>query len=301
MTFIKKGFRMYTMNAHAKINLGLDIIGVREDGYHLLRMVMQSLKLHDTVTVTEEPPEYGIRTVTDSEEVEDDQRNLAYRAAFLLKEKYGISSGIGIQIKKEIPVAAGLAGGSSDAAAVMKAVNELFSLGLSVEELKREGVKLGADVPYCLEGGTRLSEGIGEVLTPVTPGLKECGILLVKPAGGVSTKEVYEAYDGAEHSVHPDIDGIINDIRNGDITGLGHRIGNVLEDVTIPRVPEIQKIKDWLYKKGLQGVLMSGSGPTVFAIDENRQLLTEAADGCRERFPDCRVILTETCSEKEKV
>lgn len=280
--------------AHAKINLGLDIIGVREDGYHLLRMVMQSLKLHDTVTVREESPDYGIKTVTDSEEVEDDRRNLAYRAAFLLKEKYGISSGIGIKIKKEIPVAAGLAGGSSDAAAVLKAVNELFSLGLGLKELREEGVKLGADVPYCLEGGTRLSEGIGEVLTPVVPELKECGILLVKPPEGVSTRQVYEAYDGEDHSDHPDIDGIIEDISNGDIQDLKLRMGNVLEDVTIPRVPKIREIKDRLRETGLQGVLMSGSGPTVFAIDEDRQLLKEAAESCREYFQDCRVILTET-------
>ncbi len=289
--------KQYTIGqAHAKINLGLDIVGKRDDGYHLLKMVMQTLELHDIITVSIEDPEYGIKTVTDSGAVPDDEHNLAYRAAHLLKERYDIKEGIKIEIEKHIPVSAGLAGGSSDAAAVMRSINSLFSLGLGREELKRLGVTLGADVPYCLEGGTMLSEGIGELLTPVIPGFKDCGVLLIKPDKGISTAEAYGDYDKNEDNVHPDIEAIISAIEKGNIALLGRLLGNVLEKTALKKVPEISEIKDFLLKKRLRGVLMSGSGPTVFALDEDRELLKSTAEEGKKVFPGFDVILTEVYS-----
>ncbi len=285
-----------TEYAYAKINLGLDIIGKRSDGYHLLRMVMQTLSLHDTVRVTVRDDCGGIRTYTDNAKVPDDHHNLAFRAADLLREKFHITKGMDIEIEKRIPVAAGLAGGSSDAAAVMRAVNRLFELGLSNEELKTAGLGLGADVPYCIEGGTKLSEGIGEVLSPVEPGFEKLPVLLIKPDKPASTKEVYGAYDSMDRDYHPDIDGITAAIRSGDITGLGKLLGNVLESVTVEKVPEIKDIKDFLIKKGLTGVLMSGSGPTVFAVDRDPAILKEAYGEGKMLFPSAIMILTETYS-----
>ena len=283
-----------TEPAYAKINLGLDVVGKRSDGYHLLRMVMQTLSLHDTVTVRVSERGSGIKTVTDSDLIPDDRHNLAFRAAGLLAEKYHIDQGIEIDIKKKIPVAAGLAGGSSDAAAVLRAVNRLFDLGLDLTELKELGLSLGADVPYCIEGGTRLSEGIGEILTPVVPELKDIGVLLIKPGRGASTKEVYEAFDTLENAEHPDTDGIIGAIRSGDIPALGKLLGNVLEAVTVRKVPEINGIKDFLRSNGVTGVLMSGSGPTVFAIDERQELLEKMHREALGIFPGYEVILTGT-------
>ncbi len=295
---------MYTMNiknttteyAYAKINLGLDIIGKRSDGYHLLRMVMQTLSLHDTVTVSVGGDNEGITTVTDSDKVSDDHHNLAFRAADLLRDKFHISKGIGIKIEKRIPVAAGLAGGSSDAAAVLRGVNRLFDLKLSNGELMELGLKLGADVPYCIEGGTKLSEGIGEILSTVDPVPARLPVLLIKPDRSVSTKEVYEAYDRTEGEYHPDIDGIISSLKKGDIPLLGEKIGNVLEPVTIGMVPEIKEIKDFLRSKGIRGVLMSGSGPTVYAVDSNDEILKEAYGEGKKLFPAAEMILTETYS-----
>ncbi len=298
---------MYTMNrnnavteyAYAKINLGLDIVGKREDGYHLLKMVMQTLELHDTVTVCVSEKDQEIRTVTDSDLVKDDGHNLAYRAAKLLCEEFHIDKGMEIRIEKRIPVAAGLAGGSSDAAAVLKGVSRIFDLKADLEQLKSLGLRLGADVPYCMEGGTRLSEGIGEILTPVTPELGKIPVLLIKPAKGVSTKEVYEAYDGLKEEGHPDTERLIRAIESGDIKMTGECLGNVLERVTIPRVPEIREIKSFLYDRGIEAVLMSGSGPTVFALSDDGKLMKDTFEAGKKRFPDCEVILTETNSPEK--
>ncbi|MCR4589559.1 MAG: 4-(cytidine 5'-diphospho)-2-C-methyl-D-erythritol kinase [Lachnospiraceae bacterium] len=293
---------MYTMSnnsaateyAYAKINLGLDIVGKREDGYHLLKMVMQSLELHDTVTVSVGNEGSGIRTVTDSDLVSDDSHNLAYRAAKLLSEKFHIDKGMEIRIEKKIPVAAGLAGGSSDAAAVLRAVNRLFGLGLDNAGLKSLGLSLGADVPYCIEGGTMLSEGIGEMLTPVTPALGSYPVLLIKPDRGVSTKEVYEAYDSIEVKDHPDTERILKAVRTGDVKEMGASFSNVLEKVTIPKVPVIEEIKEFLKDRGAGAVLMSGSGPTVFALSGDEGKLKEISEEGKLRFPECDVILTTT-------
>ena len=282
-----------TENAYAKINLGLDIVGKRSDGYHLLRMVMQTLELHDTVTIRKMEPEHGIKTVTDVSWVKDDKDNLAYRAALLLKEKYGLEEGMEIRIEKKIPAAAGLAGGSSDAAAVLRGVNRLFSLGLDKDELKKLGVSLGADVPYCIEGGTKLSEGIGELLTPVKSKIKGCPVLLIKPERGISTKEAYGEYDRNQSEIHPDTEAIVSAIEEGNLPRLGRLLRNVLEKTALKKLPEIGEIKDFLLYKRLRGVLMSGSGPTVFAFDEDRELITAVYEEGKKKFRGYDVILTE--------
>ncbi len=288
-----------TENAYAKINLGLDIVGKRPDGYHLLRMVMQTLELHDTVTVRARDAEYGISTDTGSGLVKDDETNLAYRAASLIKEKCGIDKGMEIVIDKKIPVAAGLAGGSSDAAAVLRAADRLFSLDLGVEKLRELGLSLGADVPYCVEGGTMLCEGIGEVLTPIIPEFHGMGVLLIKPDKGVSTRDAYSDFDKKESPEHPDIPGLAAAVEKKDLKLLREKMGNVLEEAALSRVPEIGAVKDFLNQKGAAAVLMSGSGPTVFALDPDRGLLKEACDEGKQRFPDYDVILTETfCPER---
>lgn len=286
---------MALLEAHAKINLGLDIIGRRQDGYHLLRMVMQTLALCDLVRVERLPGETGIRTSTESSLVPDDERNLAWRAAKLLTDTFSLSDGISVSIEKRIPVAAGLAGGSADAAAVLVGVSREFRLGLTEKELRELGLSLGADVPYCLTGGTLLSEGIGEILTPVLPPFPSCGVLLAKPPEGVSTAEVYRAYDSLEEKPeHPDIDGLAAAIRSGSLSSVCGRLGNVLEAVTIPRLPVIREIKDFLISAGAEGVLMSGSGPTVFGLFPDLRILKRASEGIRLRFPDLEISETGT-------
>ena len=277
--------------AHAKINLSLDIVGEREDGYHLLRMVMQTLELADEIEVRK-IESGGITTSTDSEAVSDDKTNLAYRAAELLLKEFEIKDGVDIRIKKNIPVAAGLAGGSTDAAAVLKAVNELFGLGLTKEELAKRGVGLGADIPYCIYGGTMLSEGIGEKLTPLKP-IKNIPVLLVKPHRGVSTAEVYKAYRDENVAVRPDTEGLVAAINSGGFDG--KMLANVLESVTIPMVPEIEAVKRRLIELGAYFSMMSGSGPTVFGLFSEQSLSDKAFSELKREFKDMTVISTKTC------
>ncbi len=291
--------------ARAKINLSLDILGRRDDGYHLLKMVMQTLELCDTVTVSLKPSEYGIRTesvFTDpagSERnaalsVPDDESNLAYRAAALLKKSFRIEKGFDIKIEKKIPVSAGLAGGSSDAAAVLRGIGKMLLPEVSLEELAVLGERIGADVPYCIYGGTRLVEGTGEKIKEISPGLKECAILLIKPEEGISTAKAYAAFDGMENKIHPDTEAVLNDIRNGDIPELGKHMGNSLETPAFRMVPVIKDIRDYLKGCGVSGAMMSGSGSAVFAIDEDVSLLRQVKQRAEKEFPGCRVILTKT-------
>ncbi len=285
------------IKAHAKINLALDIVGRRDDGYHLVRMIMQSLELHDTVSIKKNPSASEVNKITihtDSDLVEDNEHNLGYKAARIMCDRFDIKDDIDINIVKRIPVAAGLAGGSSDAAAVLKGMNELFELGLSTEDLQDIGLKLGADVPYCIVGHTMLSEGIGEVLTPVPSKLGAAYILLAKPSRGVSTKEVYQKYDSSEHEIHPDVDAVKEAIESGNLPLLAENLGNVLEDVTIPMVSEIKEIKDKMLDLGAVGTLMSGSGPTVFGIFDDKDKIDKAVDVIKESFTDTTVIST-TC------
>lgn len=254
-----------TRKAYAKINLGLDVIRRREDGYHEVRMIMQTISLYDILTFTK--TEAGIVVVTDKDELPGDESNLVFKAAKLLVEAYGIKEGIKIDLQKKIPMAAGMAGGSTDAAAVFRGMNELFRLGMAEEEMCRRAVKIGADVPYCIQGGTALSEGIGEVLTKL-PDAPDCYLLIAKPDIDVSTKYVYENLRANELQYHPDIDGMVRAIEAGDLHGMTQRMENVLETVTVKEYPVIQQIKDFMKANGAVNALMSGSGPTVFGIFE---------------------------------
>ncbi len=263
-----------TVKAYAKINLGLDVIRKRPDGYHDVCMIMQSLDLHDTIAIQTNPTG-SIKIKTNLSYLPNDQGNLVYKAAALFFEATKIKDGLDITLEKNIPVAAGLAGGSSDAAATLKGLNELYQTGLSMDELKKLGVKIGADVPYCLQLGTALSEGIGEVLTPL-PAIPECMILLVKPDISVSTKYVYENLRLTDHTVHPDIAGIQSALEKNDLFTLTKSMDNLLQTVTIKDYPIITDIKRKMLELGAMTSLMSGSGPTVFGIYKNIELAKKA-------------------------
>ena len=279
----------HTAYAYAKINLSLDILGTLPNGYHEVRMIMQSLQLHDTITLTANNTP-GITMTCSDASLPVDEHNLAYRAAVSFCDAYHISDGIALHLEKKIPVAAGLAGGSSDAAAVLRGLNEMYGSPASAEELAALGVKLGADVPYCLMLGTALSEGIGERLTAL-PAAPACCCLLVKPAAGASTKQIYTDYDALVQTTnikHPDTDSLLSALSAGDYDTLAAGLCNVLEPVTMSLVPDIAVIKEALQSLGADGVLMSGSGPTVFALfhdldtakrAEARFLTTEYAPG----------------------
>ena len=262
------------LKALAKINLGLDVLGVRDNGYHDVRMVMQNIYLYDNVTIqkTEEP---GIHLKTNLSFLPVDEKNIAYKAAKLLVDEFRIEGGIKITLDKHIPVAAGMAGGSSNAAAVLVGMNRMFQLNLSDQELMDRGVQLGADVPYCIMRGTVLAEGIGEVLTPLPP-LPKCYVLVAKPGISVSTKMVYEKLDSHEIEEHPNIDGIMEGLEEGDLEKIADSMGNVLERVTIEEYPIIENIKDIMKNAGALNAMMSGSGPTVFGIFKEKTLAKQA-------------------------
>ncbi len=268
-----------TRNAYAKINLALDVVRRLPNGYHEVRMIMQTVDICDVLTFKK--AKEGISLKVDNIELPTDGNNLICKAAKLLLETAGVNGGVDITLEKHIPIAAGMAGGSTDAAAALLAVNELYELGFGMEELKAIGVKIGADVPYCIEGGTALAEGIGEVLTPlVAP--PHCYLVVAKPDINVSTKFVYENLKANELEIHPDVDGMIADLNAGDLTGIAEKLGNVLETVTIPAYPIIQEIKDTLKEQGAINALMSGSGPTVFGLFSNEEQAVAAADQVRD-------------------
>ncbi len=266
-----------SINAMAKINLGLDVLRRRENGYHDVKMIMQTVNIYDTLDFvkTQEPK---IVVKTDTMELPTDENNLIYKAAKLLFDKCEVTEGVEITLTKRIPIAAGMAGGSTDAAAALVGINQLFDLGLTTEELKEIGVKIGADVPYCIEGGTALSEGIGEILTKL-PDAPDCFVVVAKPEISVSTKYVYENLHANELKYHPDIDGMVEAIREGNLDGVCQRMENVLETVTETKYPVISEIKKLLKDAGAENSLMSGSGPTVFAIFKEE----EAAEKALER------------------
>ncbi len=264
-----------TLSAYGKINLGLDVTGKRENGYHDVDMIMQSVGLSDTLTVTKLPAASGITLETNSPFLKRPEKNLALRAAALLKEEFGIKDGLSLKLTKRIPVAAGMAGGSTDAAAALKAVNELFSLGMDWKALAEYGVRLGADIPYCLLSGTARSAGIGEILTPLPPA-PDCHVLLVNPGLHISTKYVYEHLDAAANPKHPDIDGIEASIKRSDYSGIAAKLGNILEAVTIKKAPVIAQIKEHMRSLGADNALMSGSGPTVFGLFSSKKACEQA-------------------------
>jgi len=278
-----------TVKARAKINLSLDVLKKREDGYHEIRMIMQLIELHDIISIKAIPR--GIQVITNKPWLPGDRRNIAYRAAEFLISRYGIDSGVRISIKKNIPVSAGLAGGSADAAAVLKGINELFNLHLSEEEMLKAGTSLGADVPYCIKGGTVLAEGIGERLTELER-LRTLNLVLVKPRVSVSTKWVYENLDLAEIKDRPDIDGIAEAIGRDDIDFLCSNMKNVLETVTARKYGVIGEIKRLLIELGAKGSMMSGSGPTVFGIFLDKQSAQNAFNFLKSKNWSC--YLTQT-------
>ena len=270
-----------SLKAYGKINLGLDVLRRRDDGYHEVRMIMQTVGIYDRIDlIYKETP--GITVETNLYYLPDHENNLVYKAAKLLMDEFHVQKGVHIRLRKYIPVAAGMAGGSSDAAAVLFGVNKMFSLGLTTEQLMDRGVKIGADVPYCVMRGTALSEGIGEILTPL-PVPPQCQVLIAKPGISVSTKFVYENLHANElrPEQHPDIDGMMEAIKQKDLYGIADRFGNVLENVTIPAYPVIQEIKDLMLEQGAIGALMSGSGPTVFGLFTNPKAAAKAHEEMR--------------------
>lgn len=286
-----------TRKARAKINLTLDVTGKRPDGYHTVRMVMQTISLHDTVTVSLTPDhagdENGFWLQTNLPYLPTDGRNLAMRAAKLFYEETGRDNpGTRIEIEKRIPVAAGLAGGSTDAAAVLSALDELHGTGLDIDRLCAMGLTLGADVPYCLRGGTMLAEGIGEVLTPL-PKMPRCTVVLCKPSFSVSTAAVYAEMNGGDLSPRPDTTGMLAALQAGDYAGICHRLYNVMEPVTGSKHAEIAEIRDTLLSCGADGVVMSGSGPTTYGLFTSMDTAEQACAALRKRFPDTH--LTEIC------
>ncbi len=258
-----------SVKALAKINLGLDVVRRREDGYHEVRMIMQTIHLFDRLEIKKTSS--GVITMTTNLSfLPTNENNLVYQAAKLLKDEFGIRDGIDIRLHKHIPVSAGMAGGSTDAAAVLYGMNRMFQLGLKRDELMRRGVKIGADVPYCIMRGTALAEGIGEKLTALPPMVK-CPVLIAKPPISVSTKFVYEHLKLDETMVHPDIDRLVEDIRQKDLAKIAADMGNVLETVTIPNYPVIAEIKEHMLRHGAVNAMMSGSGPTVFGLFEDAE------------------------------
>ena len=259
------------LKALAKINLGLDVLRRREDGYHEVKMIMQTISLHDDLEIRRiKTPEIQVKTNLYC--LPTNENNLVYKAAKLLMDEFGIKEGVAIQLKKRIPVAAGMAGGSTDGAAVLWGMNQMYGLGLSRQELMERGVKLGADVPYCVQRGTALAEGIGERLS-VLPSMPKCTILIAKPGISVSTKFVYENLhaNDLKPEQHPDVDRMIEAMKEKNLDLLCERMGNVLETVTIPAYPVIEEIKDVMKKGGALNACMSGSGPTVFGLFDDRE------------------------------
>ena len=268
--------REIKLKARAKINLGLDVVRKREDGYHEVRMIMQMINLYDKITLRQRT-EPGITVSTNLSYLPVNEDNLVYRAAKLLMDEFQVSGGLEIVLQKYIPVAAGMAGGSSDAATVMVGVNRMFHLGLSKKQLMERGVKIGADVPFCIMRGTALAEGIGEKLTTL-PAMPHCSLVIAKPKVHVSTKFVYGNLKADEITEHPDIDGQVQALRDNDLEQIVAKMGNVLETVTIPAYPVIDKIKQTMIRHGAMGAMMSGSGPTVFGVFEREE---QAKEVCR--------------------
>lgn len=286
------------LKARAKINLGLDVVRRREDGYHEVKMVMQMLRLYDQIDI-EKTQESGILVRSNLSFLPTDERNIAYKAAKVMIDQFGLEQGVIIRIEKHIPVAAGMAGGSTDCAAVLYGMNKLFGLRLNQKKLRELGVKLGADVPYCLMRQTALSEGIGEILTPISP-LQDCPILIAKPSVSVSTRHVYEHLKLDEQTMHPDIDGIVTALADGDLYGVTDRMANVLETVTVPEHPVIDKIKKQMMASGAVNALMSGSGPTVFGIFDDEEKAKKACEDMKASGLARQIYLTRPFNQKIK-
>ena len=284
-----------TRNAYAKVNLALDVLRRREDGYHDVCMIMQNLSLYDTLTFTmEEADTLAITLSCDKGFVPCDERNLIYKAIVLMGETYHLTGHIHVELVKRIPVEAGMAGGSTDCAAAFHAMRELYGLDISDQELMKLGVKLGADVPYCIMAKTAISEGIGEVLTEVAP-LPDCFVVVAKPTISVSTKMVYENLHANELQHHPDVAGMIEALKQGDLSGVASRMENVLETVTTKLYPQIEEIKQSMKESGAENAIMSGSGPTVFGLYRGKAIAEQAAEKIRQQYGLSEVYVTQPC------
>lgn len=277
------------LKSYGKVNITLDIVGKRQDGYHLLEMIMQTVDLYDVITI--DRAKEGIILSCNKAYIPTDERNLAYKAAKLFMEKYDIKAGVKIGIEKNVPVAAGMAGGSSNAATVLKGLNEFFDINAPKEELMKLGLKIGADVPYCIEGGTALCKGIGEDITTLTP-FKNHIIVLVKPSFGVSTKEVYGAIDINKINRHPETERIIEAMERDDLRFVSCGMKNVLENVTIRKHRILRCIKEEMILNGAMGALMSGSGPTIFAFFEDMVKAQKCYDRMKQKYKE--VYITRT-------
>jgi 4-diphosphocytidyl-2-C-methyl-D-erythritol kinase len=270
------------IQAYAKINPAIDILGKLPNGYHQVRMIMQTIDLWDTITIEKTPSAITLRT--DAATIPEHE-NLAYKAAQIIRDEYHIKDGVSITLHKKIPIAAGMGGGSSDAAAVLHGINELFTLGASETTLETLGLRLGADVPFCLRGGTALAEGIGEKLTTL-PKAPQCHILIAKPSFAVSTAQVYASYKDEAVTIHPDIDALIQAITTSNQPEFIAGMENVLESVTIPLHPELRWIKAKMIEFGAAKSLMSGSGPTIVGIFHNRDAAMDAQEKLSQTWND---------------
>ena len=283
-----------TLKSRAKINLSIDVLGKRQDGYHLVEMIMQTIDLYDLIEINEKDNDQ-ITIKSTSDEIPLDCNNLVYKAANLIKKTFNINKGVEIHIKKNIPVAAGMAGGSSNAAAVLVGLNKLWNLNLSNQQLEKIGLKLGADVPFCINGGAVLASGIGEELTPIKGLTKDVCILVCKPDLFVSTKEVYECIDSKDIDKRPNNKFLIECLKNEDTRQLAENMFNVLEGVTMDKHPVIQQIKDIMTNNRALGAMMSGSGPTVFGLYENREDAVKCKAILEKQFKHTFVV---ACEEK---
>lgn len=266
------------VKAPAKINLSLDVLHKREDGYHEVEMIMTTIDLADRLELTLLEQD-KIKIISHNRFVPDDQRNLAYQAALLLKERFHVKKGVSMVIEKSIPVAAGLAGGSSDAAAVLRGLNKLWNLGLTIDELAEIGSEIGSDVSFCVYGGTALATGRGEIITEL-PAAPTCWVILAKPFIGVSTADVYRRLD-LNGVNHPKTKAMVHAIETGDYEMVCSLLGNVLEEVTFPLHPEVAQIKEQMKRFGADAVLMSGSGPTVFGLVRHDSRMQRIYNGLR--------------------
>ncbi|MGL5693263.1 MAG: 4-(cytidine 5'-diphospho)-2-C-methyl-D-erythritol kinase [Peptostreptococcaceae bacterium] len=282
------------LKSRAKINLSIDVLGKREDGYHLVEMIMQTIDLYDIIKI-KEVQSYGVTVKSNSSDIPLDENNIVYKAAVLIKESFNIKKGVEIYIEKNIPIAAGMAGGSSNAAAVLVGLNELWSLKLSEQELKKFGFMLGADVPYCITGKAALAQGVGEELTNIKGLPDDISILICKPELFVSTKEVYEGLDLENLQKRPDNEYLIKCLECKDIKSLSENMVNVLETVTVKKHTEIEDIEKIMNENKALGSMMSGSGPTVFGLYNNKE---DALKGKMELLKKYKQVYVVNGSEK---
>jgi len=291
-----------TRKAYAKINLALDVLSRRPDGYHEVKMIMQTIGLYDELTFKKIPQPNTSPPIiieTNSTQIPTDETNIIYRAATAIMERFNLNTSIKINLTKNIPVAAGMAGGSTNAAAVFHGLNDLLNLNMTTNEMCEMGVKIGADVPFCILSGTALAEGIGEKLPPL-PSLPPCHILIANPNISVSTKWVYENLNANALVNHPDIDGIITALHYQDLDGITSRMENVLETVTIKKHPIIKELKTQILTLGAKNTLMSGSGPTVFGIYTNESKAQNAYNKLKNDFETHLTMSVESVISKSR-